>query len=46
MSLKTETEIQDRVLHDMGNPQPKESKQFLREYARRVALLTKEKSDD
>ena len=34
----TETifEKQDRVLHDMGNPQPKESKQWLREYAAKM----------
>ena len=29
-------EKQDRVLHDMGNPQPKESKQWLREYAAKM----------
>jgi len=36
----SETEIQDRVLHDMGNPQPKERKQWLREYARRVNAVS------
>ena len=29
-------EKHDRVLHDMGNPQPKESKQWLREYAAKM----------
>ena len=29
-------EKQDRVLHDMGNPQPKESNQWLREYAAKM----------
>ena len=25
-------QVQDRALHDLGNPHPKESKQWLREY--------------
>ena len=33
-------EKQDRVLHDMGNPQPKESNQWLREYAAKMSEAT------